>query len=160
MDYILVRKNREKGGTMLAEIKGIFLIIEQFCVDNWIVILSCASALALILAIICLVKLSGEKSPDSGWNDMEDMKLSFNIERAEVTVANINKNFEDKLTREDAEQSVQEETEPPTGDDSAAPVVIEKLIPIESERIESEAFCKSKSGRVYSEEEIQNRIKD
>lgn len=146
---------------MLAEIKEIFLTIEEFCVDNWMVILSCASGLALILAILCLVKLSGEKKRSgNGWNDMEDMKLSFNIEKAEVNVANLNKEFEDKLTRESAVQGVQEETEPPIGDDSAAPVVIEKLIPIESERIESEEFCRSKSGKVYSEEEIQNRIRD
>ena len=159
MNYMLVRKRREKGGIMLAEINEIFLIIEQFCVDNWIVILSCASGLALILAIICLVKLSAKKNYGN-WNDMEEMKLSFNIEKAEVNVASLNKEFEDKLTRDDAGQRVQEETKSPVADDSAAPVVIEKLIPIEPGRIESEEFCRSKSGRVYSEDEIKNRIRD
>lgn len=145
---------------MLAETKEIFLTIEQFCTSNWMVILSCATALALILAIICLIKMSGEKRSGSEWNEVEDMKLSFNIEKAEVNVANLNKEFEDKLTRESAVQDEQKETEPSTGEDSAAPVVIEKLIPIESARIESEEFCRSKSGRVYSEEEIRKRIKD
>ncbi len=160
MDYIFARKNREKGGIMVDEIKEIFLTIEQFCVGNWMVILSCATVLALLLAIICLVKISGEKRSGSGWNDVEDMKLNFNIEKAEVNVANLNKEFEDKLARESAAQESREETEPAVVGDSVAPVVIEKLIPIEPAKIDSEEFCRSKSGRVYSEEEIRKRIKD
>ena len=42
----------------------------------------------------------------------------------------------------------------------AEPIVIEKLIPIETEKIDPGKFYTSKSGIVYSEEEVASKIKD
>ena len=43
MNYMLVQENKEKGEMMLAEMKEIILIIEEFCIDNCIVILACTA---------------------------------------------------------------------------------------------------------------------
>lgn len=40
------------------------------------------------------------------------------------------------------------------------PVVIEKLIPIESKKADSGEYYTSRSGRVYSKEDVLNQIKD
>lgn len=144
----------------MAEINEIFLIVEQFCIDNCIVILACTNALALILAICCLVKLSRKKQTGIDRSEMEDLMLNLNIEKAEVNIARVNKEFEDKLTSEDAAQSAQEGATAEGADISSDAVVIEKLIPIESDKMEPAGFCTSKSGRIYSEEEIQSKIKD
>ena len=36
MNYMLVQENKEKGEMMLAEMKEIILIIEEFCIDTCI----------------------------------------------------------------------------------------------------------------------------
>ena len=110
MNYMLVQENKEKGEMMLAEMKEIILIIEEFCIDNCIVILACTNALALLLAVICLVRTSKKKHTKRNSDESEEMLLN--------------------------------------------------LIPIEAKKIETEEFYTSRSGKVYSEEEIQSQIRD
>lgn len=169
-----VQTNEEKGRIMLAEIRGIFEVIKEFCVENYIAILVCTNALALLLALICLVKLSKRKRSDVRRPEPEDMLLNLNIERAEVNIAQINREFENKLEKDDAAKAeeIAASTEhiencdipgegiEPVVSGVSDPVVIEKLIPIEPSKLDPEGFCTSKSGRVYSEEEIANQIRD
>lgn len=174
MNYMHMQINKEKGRTMLAEIKGIFEVIKDFCVENYITILVCTNALALLLAIICLIKISKKKRSAVGRTDSEDMLLNLNIERAEVNIAQVNREFECKLENEDAAKAqevaestahiencamAEQKTEPAPMKVSE-PVVIEKLIPVEPSKLDPEGFCTSKSGRVYSEEEIAKQIRD
>lgn len=177
MNYMHVQINEEKGRTMLAEIKEIFEGIKEFCVENYIIILVCTNALALLLALICLIKVSKKKHIDVRKPEPEDMLLNLNIERAEVNIAQVNRDFESKLEKEDAAKAREmaegtshiEQIENGTVPEHAAetgtvraaePVVIEKLIPVQPREMDPEGFCTSKSGRVYSEEEIIKQIRD
>lgn len=171
MNYMLVQENKEKGEMMLAEMKEIILIIEEFCIDNCIIILACANALALLLAVICLVRTSKKKHTKRKSDESEEMLLNLNIKKAEVNIAQVSREFENKLISESA-QPAEEQPEPevpPAGEERneqvkpntvSDPVVIEKLIPIEAKKIETEEFYTSRSGKVYSEEEIQSQIRD
>ena len=177
MNYMHVQINEEKGRTMLAEIKEIFEGIKEFCVENYIIILVCTNALALLLALICLIKVSKKKHIDVRKPEPEDMLLNLNIERAEVNIAQVNRDFESKLEKEDAAKAREmaegtshiEQIENGTVPEHAAetgtvraaePVVIEKLIPVQPREMDPEGFCTSKSGRVYSEEDIIKQIRD
>lgn len=87
MNYMLVQENKEKGEMMLAEMKEIILIIEEFCIDNCIIILACTNALALLLAVICLVRTSKKKHTKRNSDESEEMLLNLNIKKAEVNIA-------------------------------------------------------------------------
>lgn len=170
MNYMLVQENKEKGEMMLAEMKEIILIIEEFCIDNYIVILACTNALALLLAVICLARTSKKKHAKRNSDESEEMFLNLNIKKAEVNIAQVSREFENKLISESAEPAAEQpEPEVPPAEkagteqvkqNTAEPVVIEKLIPIEAKKIETEEFYTSRSGKVYSEEEIQSQIRD
>lgn len=192
---------------MLAETKEIFSIVKEFCIENYIIILICTNALALLLAIISLV--ASRKKRRSSQSTSQDEKLvNFNIERAEVNVAQLRQGFIQKLESESTEDAASaadaadanilaeartgqirgeqargeeardggevmrgagldilkdaafEELPPDRASGVASPVVIEKLIPLEPKRQTADGFFTSKSGRVYSEEEILSKIRD
>ncbi len=184
---------------MLAEIKAVFSIIEEFCMENYIIILICTNALALLLAIISLVVASRKKKKPAKSALQDDMLLNLNIERAEVNIARLRQGFGEKLESESTEdtENIEDATdanilEKPEGSEDkevgskeagseeigvsdlreesaeqakarcgiAQPVVIEKLIPVEPKRPLAERSFTSKSGIVYSEEEILAKIKD
>jgi biopolymer transport protein ExbB/TolQ len=58
------------------------------------------------------------------------------------------------------EETISAEVQAAADTQPAEPIVIEKLIPIETEKIDPGKFYTSKSGIVYSEEEIASKIKD
>ncbi len=58
------------------------------------------------------------------------------------------------------EETISAEVQAAVDTQPAEPIVIEKLIPIETEKIDPGKFYTSKSGIVYSEEEIASKIKD
>ena len=58
------------------------------------------------------------------------------------------------------EETINAEVQAAADTQPAEPIVIEKLIPIETEKIDPGKFYTSKSGIVYSEEEIASKIKD
>ena len=91
--------------------KEIILIIEEFCIDNCIVILACTNALALLLAVICLVRTSKKKHTKRNSDESEEMLLNLNIKKAEVNIAQVSREFENKLISESA-QPAEEQPEP------------------------------------------------
>ena len=243
---------------VLTEAEKIFLIVKDFCVENYIEVLIGMNALALLLAIIGIAKArkalkesrkneaieataqsapmaqaepneqvapadpveafeqaepanpaaqtENQGAPAFNFSIEGDDKatLRLNIERADICIANverINRQFEDKLVSESTPETASEaamaeiqelheaaeaaglgeDTKPSEpaakaeqdmqGDgmnvfvqaadtQPAEPIVIEKLIPIETEKINPGKFYTSKSGIVYSEEEIASKIKD
>ncbi len=195
---------------MLAETKEIFSIVKEFCIENYIIILICTNALALLLAIISLVA-SRKKRRSSQSTSQDEKLLNLNIERAEVNVAQLRQGFIQKLESEsteaaasaadaadanllaevrsgqtrgektggeetrdggeamrgveldilkDAADAAFEELPPGRAGGVASPVVIEKLIPLEPKRQTTDGFFTSKSGKVYTEEEILSKIRD
>lgn len=172
---------------MLAELKVIFNIVKDFCIDNYIELLLCVNTLALIWAAICLIRImrgmKRKKKAAVSADSAEDLLLSLNIKRADVNIGSINEDFERKLMAESAEGTKdgtdelakacanetdtaaemketqnKDKAEKPT--DAGAAVVIEKLIPTAGEKVKTAGFCTSRNGKVYSEEEILQQIKD
>jgi len=165
---------------MAAELKEIFYIIEDFCMEHYILILVCTNALALLLAIICLFRTSKRRKKQQPDDFSEEVKLNFSIERAEVKIGQVSAAAEDKFsgdselpqetvdisnTVDTVDTASSAETDDMSGGKPEAvsdekPVVIEKLIPIESKKAESGEYYTSRSGRVYSKEDVLNQIKD
>ena len=162
---------------MLAELREIFYIVGNFCTEYYIPILVCTNALALLLAIICLFRTSGKRKKRKEDDFLEELKLNLNIEKAEVKIGQVHKGNECTATKEnvqtneaaqqaqeieESEQTVQNVTEE-KGAAETVPVVIEKLIPMDSKKQESQAseeYFTSRSGKVYSKEDVLKQIKD
>ena len=138
---------------MLAELREIFYIIGNFCTEYYIPILICTNALALLLAIICLFRTSGKRKKRKEDDFLEELKLNLNIEKAEVKIGQVHKGNECTAAKEnvqtneaaqqaqeieESEQTVQNVTEE-KGAAETVPVVIEKLIPMDSKKQESQA---------------------
>lgn len=162
---------------MAAELEEIFYIIEDFCMEHYILILVCMNALALLLAIICLFRTSKRRKTQQPDDFGEEVKLNFSIERAEVKIGQVNAAAKDKSSEDsglpqgtaDIAGSVDAASSAETDDvgenspeavSDEKPVVIEKLIPIESKKADSGEYYTSRSGRVYSKEDVLNQIKD
>lgn len=171
---------------MLAELKEIFNIVKEFCIDNYIELLLCVNTVALIWAAICLIRIMrGKKKAAVSADSAEDLLLSLNIKRADVNIGSINEDFERKLMAESAESTkdgtdelakacangveadadaerkeTQDKDKADNPTDAGAVVVIEKLIPTAAEKVKTAGFCTSRNGKVYSEEEILQQIKD
>ena len=162
---------------MLAELREIFYIIGNFCTEYYIPILICTNALALLLAIICLFRTSGKRKKRKEDDFLEELKLNLNIEKAEVKIGQVQKGNECTAAKEnvqtneaaqhaqeieESEQTVQNVTEE-KGAAETVPVVVEKLIPMDSKKQESQAseeYFTSRSGKVYSKEDVLKQIKD
>lgn len=172
---------------MLAELKEIFNIVKEFCIDNYIELLLCVNTVALIWAAICLIRImrgmKKKKKAAVDADSAEDLLLSLNIKRADVNIGSINEDFERKLMAENAEgtkdgtdelakacaneaeadaerKETQDKDKAENPTDAGAAVVIEKLIPTAAEKVKTAGFCTSRNGKVYSEEEILQQIKD
>lgn len=174
---------------MLAELKEIFNIVKEFCIDNYIELLLCVNTVALIWAAICLIRImrgmKKKKKAAVSADSAEDLLLSLNIKRADVNIGSINEDFERKLMAESAESTkdgtdelakacangveadadaerkeTQDKDKADNPTDAGAAVVIEKLIPTAAEKVKTAGFCTSRNGKVYSEEEILQQIKD
>ena len=163
---------------MLAELREIFYIIGNFCTEYYIPILICTNALALLLAIICLFRTSGKRKKRKEDDFLEELKLNLNIEKAEVKIGQVHKGNECTAAKEnvqtneaaqqaqeieESEQTVQNVTEEKGAAAETVPVVIEKLVPMDSKKQESQAseeYFTSRSGKVYSKEDVLKQIKD
>lgn len=94
---------------MLAELKEIFNIIKDFCVDNYIELLLCVNTAALLLVAICLIRVTSgmkrKKKAAVGAETAEELLLSLNIKRADVNIGSINEGFERKPVADSAESA-------------------------------------------------------
>ena len=163
---------------MLAELREIFYTIGDFCTEHYIPILICTNVLALLLAIICLFRTSRKRKKRKEDDFLEELKLNLNIEKAEVKIGQVHAENECTAAKEnvqtneaaqqaqeieESEQTVQNVTEEKGAAAEATPVVIEKLIPMDSKKQApqaSEEYFTSRSGKVYSKEDVLKQIKD
>lgn len=165
---------------MTAELKEIIYIIGDFCAEHYIPILVCTNVLALLLAIICLSRTSKKRKKQSTNDFSEEVKLNLNIERAEVKIDQVSTAVKDELSEDsglpkenadadDAAKSADSAGTAETGSAGKAEpkavsdekfVVIEKLMPTVSVEVEPKEYYRSRSGRVYSKEDVLNQIKD
>ncbi len=137
---------------MTAELKEIFYIIQDFCMEHYILILMCTNALALLLAIICLFRTSRKRKKQQSDDFGEEVKLNLSIERAEVKISQVSAagSAQPDDTTEKETKAIPEEK----------PAIIEKLLPIESRKTGPGEYYTSRSGKVYSKEDVLRQIKD
>lgn len=165
---------------MAAELKEIFYIIQDFCMVHYILILMCTNALALLLAIICLFRTSRKRKKQQSDDFGEDVKLNLSIERAEVKISQVSAAAEEKISEDSSKSQKTADIDdavntvgaaaPAQADDTTEketkaipeekPVIIEKLLPIESRKTEPGEYYTSRSGKVYSKEDVLRQIKD
>ncbi len=165
---------------MTAELKEIFYIIQDFCMEHYILILLCTNALALLLAIICLFRTSRKRKKQQSDDFGEEVKLNFSIERAEVKISQVSVAAEKKISEDSSKSQETADIDdavntvgaaaPAQADDTTEketkaipeekPVIIEKLLPIESRKTEPGEYYTSRSGKVYSKEDVLRQIKD
>ena len=165
---------------MTAELKEIFYIIQDFCMEHYILILMCTNALTLLLAIICLFRTSRKRKKQQSDNFDEEVKLNLSIERAEVKIGQVSTAVGEKIS-EDSSKS-QENADIDDAVDTVGAVgsaqtdataekatkaipeeksvIIEKLLPIESRKTEPGEYYTSRSGKVYSKEDVLRQIRD
>ena len=165
---------------MTAELKEIIYIIADFCAEHYIPILACTNVLALLLAIICLSRTSKKRKKQSPDDFSEEVKLNLNIEKAEVKIGQVDTAVKDELSEDSGLPRESADTDdaakPADAADTAEPgnagkaepeavsdetfVVIEKLMPTVSVEAEPKEYYRSRSGRVYSKEDVLNQRKD
>ena len=160
---------------MALDFKEIFEVLGQIVSENYILILAIGNVLALIISIIAIVKAAKNKK-NCGNDDLpSDLSLgtvNVKVELADVKLGHADVNYTDgSAFSDEQEASVNEDStkipNSPVEQENSEPLVIEKLIPIKQkpavmdERDHNpKEFCTGKSGRVYSEEELKNQIKD
>lgn len=162
---------------MIAELKEIFYIIQDFCMEHYILILMCTNTLALLLAIICLFRTSRKREKQQSDDFGEEVKLNLSIERAEVKISQVSAVAGEKISenppksQEIADIDAAVDTAGPAQTDDTTeketktipeekPVIIEKLLPIGSRKLEPGEYYTSRSGKIYSKEDVLRQIKD
>lgn len=152
---------------MLAKIEDLLYIIEEFCAAHYITILICTNALALILAFICLARTSKRRNKALAEAYAADMKLNLSIETAAVTVGSVVAGESQKeASTEPASKDGESVSERP-GEYKQSSSESEKEEPVESSESSEqeiisvgEEYYTSRSGRIYSKEDVLRQIRD
>lgn len=151
---------------MLTEIKSLLYTIEEFCAAHYIAILICTNVLALILAFICLARTSKRRNKALAEAYAADMKLNLSIETAAVTVGSVVASESQKaVSTVDASENGEYVSER-LGEYKQSSSESDKESPAESgknaeqEMSVSEEYYTSRSGKIYSKEDVLRQIRD
>lgn len=158
---------------MLDDITEILYALGEFLAGNRIELLLCVNIFALLWTVECLLRVSKnlrKKKEAAPAAVQEDLKLSLNIEKADVNIASMNEDIEKKPESADKVRICENKGAAPVMQseeeyigkkkDTEASHSGEKNLPTEPKKARPPVLFKSRSGRIYSREEILNRIRD
>lgn len=151
---------------MLTEIKSLLYTIEEFCAAHYIAILICTNVLALVLAFICLARTSKRRNKALADAYAADMKFNLSIETAAVTVGSVvagesQKEAHTAVASENSEsvtEQISEYKQSSSESDKESPAESGKNS--EKEMSVSEEYYTSRSGKIYSKEDVLKQIRD
>lgn len=141
-------------------------IIEEFCVAHYIIILICTNVLALVLALICLARTSKKRNKAFAEAYAADMKLNLSIETAAVTVGSVVAGEPLLETSAEAASGDIASAAEKLGEYEQASSESEKKEPVDKsvnpmqETSVREEYYTSRSGRIYSKEDVLRQIRD